>query len=456
MTCGRSTHALVLTGVSTLLVSLLAFVVISATVGQTRTRANILHTIQLELAWAEDAYERGGREALAAALQTMDQWFESKHYLLDANGRDLLTGADRSAMVPRREKRSALEQNLSRILTYLTAPEMTGVAASDDGRYQFVFVSKPWFSLQPQLPYHLGLLVVMSIVYSVAAMRIASSLRAIALTAERFGQGDWAVRVQRIGRADEIGNLGRTFNAMAERIRALIVSERRLLQDVSHELRSPLARLAFAAELTRTADDRDAAADEMKKHITCLTDLVTSLLQVTRLDGDSSARTSEALVIGDVIGEIVETCAIQANERGCQLRRPGISSQVVMGDRRLVSRALDNVVRNAIQFSPPNSPIEITVRDDVGQVIVEVQDRGPGVPETLLARIFEPFFKVDDARQAASGGVGLGLAIVQRIVQLHNGWIRATNTNPGLRLTIGFPSGGQEQNTGLAAPGTAA
>ena len=244
---------IVLTGVSTLLVSLLAFVVISATVGQARSRANILHTIDLELARAEDAYRRDGPDGLAATLETMDQWFDSKHYLLDANGRDLLTGEDRSAMVPPPRETSALSQNVTRVITYLTAAERTGMVASDDGQYQLIFVSKPWISVQSQLPYHLGLLVVMSIIYSLAAMRIASSLRAIAMTAERFGQGDWAARVQRVGRADEIGNLGRTFNAMAERIRALIVSERRLLQDVSHELRSPLARLAFAAELGRTA-----------------------------------------------------------------------------------------------------------------------------------------------------------------------------------------------------------
>jgi signal transduction histidine kinase len=447
---------IVLTGVSTLFVSLLAFVVISATVGQARSRANIRHTVRLELAWAEDAYSRRGPEGLAAVLGTLDQWFDSKHYLLDATGRDLLTGEDRSSIVPAREKRSALSQNIRRLVTYLTAAENTGVAVSDDGRYQFVSVSKPWLSLQPQLPYHLGLLVVMSLVYSVAAMRIASSLRAIALTAERFGQGDWGARVQRVGRADEIGNLGRTFNAMAERIRALIVSERRLLQDVSHELRSPLARLAFAAELSRTAHDRDAAADEMKKHITCLTDLVSSLLQVTRMEGDPSSRKSEPVALGAVVGEIAETCALQASERTCRLRLRGSSSQSVVGDRRLVARALDNVVRNAIQFSPPGSEIEIALRDDVGQVIVEIQDRGPGVPEGMLSRIFEPFFKVDDVRQAATGGVGLGLAIVQRIVQVHNGWISATNTNPGLRVTMGFPSGGRFRNALLAAPRSAA
>jgi signal transduction histidine kinase len=349
-----------------------------------------------------------------------------------------------------------LNQNLRRIVTYLTAAERTGVAASDDGQYQFIFVSKPWLSVQSQLPYHLGLLVIMSFIYSLAAVRIASSLRAIAQAAERFGQGDWGARVQQVSRADEIGNLGRTFNAMAERIRALIVSERRLLQDVSHELRSPLARLAFAAELTRTANDRDAAADEMKKHITCLTDLVSSLLQVTRMEGDPSSRKSESVILDDVIGEVAETCALQASERRCHLHVRSFSSQAVVGDRRLVARALDNVVRNAIQFSPANSPIAISLRDEGGQVIIEVQDQGPGVPETMLARIFEPFFKVDDARQAATGGVGLGLAIVQRIVQVHNGWISATNTNPGLRVTIGFPASGQLQNLRLEAPRPAA
>ena len=184
----------------------------------------------------------------------------------------------------------------------------------------------------------------------------------------------------------------------------------------------------------------------MKKHITCLTDLVSSLLQVTRIDGDPSSGKSEEVDLGDVIAEVVETCALQANERTCQLQARGFSSQTVLGDRRLVTRAVDNVVRNAIQFSPAEQPDrDQRPRRRQTRLIVEVQDVGPGVPETMLSRIFEPFFKVDDARQPASGGVGLGLAIVQRIVQVHNGWISATNTTPGLKVTIGFPSSGQLQ-----------
>ncbi len=390
-------------------------------------------------------------------LKQLDRWFDSTHYLVDEDGRDVLTGEDRSYMVPLPVKRSAFRQNMQRLTTYLTGAERTGVAGTDDGRYRMLARSKPWQSVHPQLPYFIGVLVIMSIIYFLVAMRIASSLKAIATAAERFGQGDWNARVARVGPSGEIANLGRTFNHMAERISALLVSERRLLQDVSHELRSPLARLAFAAELTRTASDRDAAVDEIEEHLTCLTDLVSSLLQVTRDEGDPSSRKSEDVALGDVLTDVAATCTLQAEARTCHLRVQGFASHAVVGDRRLLARAVDNVVRNAIHFAPADSQVAVTLRDDnAGWVIVEVQDRGPGVPETMLSRIFEPFCRVDDSRQTATGGVGLGLSIVQRIVQQHSGWVRASNCNPGLLVTMAFPAGVRLQSTPVEMPRPAA
>jgi len=287
-------------------------------------------------------------------------------------------------------------------------------------------------------------------------VRIVSSLRAISRAAERFGQGELDARVEPATRRDEIGDLARTFNSMADHIRMLVSSQRRLLQDVSHELRSPLARLAFAAELARTAPDRDAAIDQIKKQLNCLTDLVAGLLQLTRAEGEPAAATGDQVVLDAVVQEVVATCALQAEERRCRLIVRGSASQVCRGDRILVTRAVDNVLRNAIQHSLPDGLVEIVITDEIGWIFVAIRDYGCGVPEPMLSRIFEPFFRVDDSRQHSTGGVGLGLAIVQRIVEVHHGVVRAENMSPGLKITIGFSASSTVAHQSAFSPRSAA
>jgi signal transduction histidine kinase len=454
----RTLHRrIVLTCMCTLLASIAATVIIFATVGQTRSRSNISRTVSLQVGQAALIYDRDGPEGLAAFLKKLDQWFASTHYLVDANGRDVLTGEDRSGAIPRREPISELRRSLRSIATYLTGAVRTGTAVSEDGRYRILSSSKPWQSFHSQLPYLIGLIVVMSVVYSLVAIQIATAVRKIAATAERFGEGDLKARVRDVYRKDDLGELGATFNNMADRICALLAAERRLLQDVSHELRSPLAKLAFAAELARTAPDRHVAVDQINKQIACLTDLVSSLLQVTQMDGIRPSPHRQGVSVAAVVAEVSEICALQVRERRCVLRLAGSPSRLIAGDQRLIVRALDNVVRNAIHYSPEGGEIEITTYDnDAGDVLFEVRDYGPGVPDAMLSQIFQPFFRVDDSRQSSSGGVGLGLSIVQRIVHEHHGWIHATNAGPGLRVTFAVPAWRAEGMLLSDSPRTAA
>lgn len=227
---------------------------------------------------------------------------------------------------------------------------------------------------------------------------------------------------------------------MADRIRDLVLSERRLLQDVSHELRSPLARLSFAAELARTLEDRDVAIGLVQNQIKTLKRLVSGLLQVTRVSEGRSFRTADDIRLADVAADVVATNALNAQEKRCRVLVAGAISQCVTGDRQLITRALDNVVRNAIEYSSPDSQIDILLADENGTAVVHVRDYGPGVPDKMLTNIFEPFFRVDECRQPSTGGIGLGLAIVERAVQLHGGSVRATNAQPGLRVSITLPA----------------
>jgi two-component system sensor histidine kinase CpxA len=273
----------------------------------------------------------------------------------------------------------------------------------------------------------------------VLAVGIVSPLRRVASVVDRFGRGDLSARMES-GRKDEIGNLGRSFNSMADRIETLLNAERRLLQDISHELRSPLARLSFAAELMRNASDPDAAANRMKREITRLTRLVGALLEVTSAEGDPSSRKTERFALSDTVKETVTDCSFEAETRGSRIESDCRSSATVEGDPELLRRALENVVRNAIRYAPSGSAIELRVNDLSDRVKITVRDYGPGVPEEMLERIFDPFVRVDESRDVATGAVGLGLAITRRAVLLHHGVVTAENVCPGLQVAIEIPS----------------
>jgi two-component system sensor histidine kinase CpxA len=298
-----------------------------------------------------------------------------------------------------------------------------------------------YFNLGQYLPYYLLILSAVAFLCWLLATNLASPLRGLARVVDRFGAGDLSVRVNS-SRKDEIGEVGRAFDRMAERIGTLFTAERRLLQDISHELRSPLARLSFAAELARTAEDREAAIVRMKKEIGRLTDLVGGLIQVTRAEGDPAASSSESLRLDELLGEVVDDCRVEADARGCKIAFSGQPELTMHGDWEVLRRAVENVVRNAIRYTPAASSVEIQLDSTAGTARISVRDYGPGVPQDALARIFQPFFRVDDSRYTATGGVGLGLAIASRAIGLHHGKLWAENTNPGLRVWIELPQVG--------------
>jgi two-component system sensor histidine kinase CpxA len=425
---------ILLASFGTLLVSLAAFLTISVTVGFDERLANFRNLFVLHLEGAVRIYERDGTDGLAAFLTRLDRDFTATHYMVDSNHRDLVSGNIRPPVTPPSTRFGSLRRAVRRLLRLPNTFEVT----SADGRYRMVYVdARPWENVPAQLPYYLAVLIGSALMYSLVAVGIASALKTISRTADRFGRGDLGARVPFPDRGDEIGSLARSFNDMATRIETLLVAERRLLQDVSHELRSPLARLEFAAELARTAPNRAAAIDRMQKELDCLSGLVDSLIDVTRAEGDPQARQIERVRVSDVLDEVVESCSLDAEARGCRILVTGSSSATIYGDRELLRRAFDNVVRNSLQHSPQGGTIEVAFRDAGGDTEIGVRDFGPGVPDEMLPRIFEPFFRVESAKNA--NGVGLGLSIVRRIVQLHHGTLRAENTDPGLRVTITMP-----------------
>jgi two-component system sensor histidine kinase CpxA len=266
---------------------------------------------------------------------------------------------------------------------------------------------------------------------------LTSPLRRLERAVERFGSGAYSARL-RWTRQDELGQLARTFDQMGERIQTLLAAERTLLLDISHELRSPLARLAVSVELARSGEDREAALDRIQKEADRLNSLVGELLQVTRAEGDPSSMRHEPIQLDNLLREIAGDCSIEAQARECRLELKAPGAVTVQGDPELLRRAVENVVRNAIAHAPPQTAVEIGLSQN-GRPVVSVRDYGPGVPDEALARIFDPFYRVETDRNRMSGGVGLGLAIARRAVELHKGRIQARNSSPGLTVEIELP-----------------
>ena len=388
--------------------------------------------LRVQVEDAKRAYEAGGKPALAALVARFQTDTQAEIVFTDSEGTDLLTGRQRPELKRRISRRPARPP-------WNFGPRPM-IARSDSTRKYWVFLIEPgrnrlfWF-LQPQQLWILGLIALLCWAF---AFHLTSPVRKLQQAVDCFGRGDLAVRAK-TGRRDELGQLARTFNQMADRIQLLLAAERRLLQDVSHELRSPLARLGVAIELARSGEHRDETMDRIQKEADRLNSLVGELLQVTRAEGDPSQQKAEPVRLDELLADLVYDTSIEAEAKQSEIKLASDQTVIVAGDEELLRRALENVVRNAIRYAPSGTPVEITLSAAGNWGDIQVRDYGPGVPEESLSRIFDAFYRVDSDRNRTSGGVGLGLAIARRSIELHKGKLEAANAHPGLLITIGLP-----------------
>jgi signal transduction histidine kinase len=427
----RSLYAAVLLAmVSILSLSFLAFHVISDRMQSKAIDPTFEKFDELQLESARDEFRTGGRTALKEYLASLDRIFGGSHYLLDAHGIDLVSGQNRSALLP---PPPAIKSRIRAHGHWTLSHE------APDGKF--------WFAAEGQLdrlhiwtflPYYFLVIGATCVLCWLASVGVVSPIRRIAGTIAQFGQGNLAARVK-TARQDEIGQLGRSFNQMAERLERLIVSERRLLSDISHELRSPLARLKFAVKLARTSADSNAALDRIERDVDRITSLVADIVEITFIEGDPAVQGARTVHAGEIIDEVVRDCAVEAEFRGCSIEVDGKLTGEVLGSRELLRRAVENVLRNGIRYAPKQSIIQLSMTENHRDAAIAVRDYGPGVPEDVLTRIFDPFFRVEEARDAKGGGSGIGLSIAKRAVQLHHGTITAENASPGLRVQITIP-----------------
>jgi signal transduction histidine kinase len=279
------------------------------------------------------------------------------------------------------------------------------------------------------------------------AYYLTTPLRGLQKTLERFGRGDFSAR-SGSRRRDELGQLSRTFDVMAARTETLLESQRRLLLDISHELRSPLTRLGVAVEIARGQMDNEASLNRIQREADRLNALVDQLLRVTRAESEPDGP-HEAVQLDELLREIAADCDIEASSLGTSI---DVSTEpvTVQGDEELLRRAAENILRNALRYSPPGKPVLASVRRDGASAVLGIRDWGTGVPENQLLKIFDHFYRVDSDRNRQSGGAGLGLSIARRAVELHHGSIAARNVGPGLLVEIRLPASSESESRSAA------
>jgi len=247
-------------------------------------------------------------------------------------------------------------------------------------------------------------------------------------------------------RSDEIGDLVHDFNAMASRIQELVSKQRQLISDMSHELRSPLARLNVALDLGRERKGDDPAFHHMQQDLGLLDEMIGRLLTLARLDTPTAPVPMMSLDLTELVSQIVSNADFESRQRDCRVMFVAGEQYFVRGNTDLLGSAIENVVRNAVRYTASGSVIEVSLEPETMSdmsapaVCLKVRDYGPGVSESELVSIFQPFYRAAEARDRESGGTGLGLAIAERVIRIHGGRIRARNVEPpGLQVEVLLP-----------------
>jgi two-component system sensor histidine kinase CpxA len=269
---------------------------------------------------------------------------------------------------------------------------------------------------------------------------------------QRLAAGDLSVRVapQMGKRRDELADLGRDFDVMAERIQSLLAAERRLLGDISHELRSPLARMQVALELADQSADPSTREylQRIEREGARLNDLIGQLLLLTRLENAAVETRREKIDLAELVLQVAADADFEARRHNRGVRVTQSVAAQTFGNTELLRRAIENVARNAVRYTGEKSVVEIALRREAPRpagagstpgsnkekrdcVLIAIRDFGPGVPEASLSKLFDPFYRIASARDRQSGGVGLGLSIAARAVRFHGGEITARNAEGG-------------------------
>lgn len=414
----------------------LSMVLVTALGGfQPMNRRWMTRSMELYAKSSVDMYVQGGSPALQKYLDDAEA-SGVQAALIDPQGNNIGSGRipDAAKELLARAQREHKTQVRTRIA-------WTGACVVPTAQGDFIFVARAlplrgFFSRgdrwEAALFRMLAALVCAGILCWLIARHISAPIRALQTAARKISEGDLSVRARPAipSRNDELADLADDFDRMAERIEGLLQKQQELLGDISHELRSPLARMSVSLELIRRGDVE--ACDRMQTDLDRLNEMIGEILTLTRLQSQQTRGLEDAVNLRDIVERVVE----DANYEGWNDSKSVVINEAegcwLEADPNLIRSCVENVVRNAIRYTRPETAVEIALkRDGESLASLTVSDHGPGVPEEALPRLFEPFYRVSEARERSSGGSGLGLAIAQKVVAPHGGSVLARNREGG-------------------------
>ncbi|HEV7797182.1 MAG TPA: ATP-binding protein [Pyrinomonadaceae bacterium] len=394
---------------------------------------------------AADAYERGEQAALTTYLDSVQRESNIRAFLFNPQLQELS-----GRRIPERAPALARKMFATRFPEVASEHEGPLLARSIVTRAgnQYVLVAEMPARIPPGF-FHpfmhlLAIIFIGGLFCFWLASYLTSPVAKLRAATREFAGGNLSARVvPTLGkRRDELASLGADFDEMAEKIQSLVNSQRRLLGDISHELRSPLARLNVALELARQRSGAEAtsALERIQLEAENLNEMIGQLLALTRLESGAEDIRKTEFDLKTLVSEIVKDADFEARGRNRTVKLESPERCPLMGNEQLLRRAVENVVRNAVQYTAEGTEVEVKLAY-VGEetAVITVRDHGAGVAENALAEIFRPFYRVDEARDRQAGGVGLGLAIADRAVRLHEGSVAATNAPDGgliVKLTL--------------------
>ncbi|MFN2533501.1 MAG: ATP-binding protein [Pyrinomonadaceae bacterium] len=401
---------------------------------------------------AAEVYDRGGVGALAGYLKESERTTGVSADFFDESGRELLGRAvppGSEELVTRAAKSEEIEFNFANRTTLVARP----VVGPNGQRYFYLAnIPRPPYalSLRTQGLRLLIVLLVGGLFCYWLAWYLTTPLLKLRTTTNELAEGNLGARVatKLARRRDEIGQLGRDFDLMAERLESMVRAQQRLLGDISHELRSPLARLGVALGLARQRSGAEvmSALDRIERESDNLNEMISQLLTLTRLESGTGGRQKTEVDLASLVKDVADDADFEARSTNRTVQVVEAEKCSILGVEELLRSAVENVVRNAVRFTPEGTAVEVALKrlNGVGDhfAVISVRDWGHGVPDQALKKIFHAFYRTEDARDRQSGGgTGLGLAITERAVRLHGGTVEALNAaDGGLAVQMKLPT----------------
>ncbi len=287
-------------------------------------------------------------------------------------------------------------------------------------------------------------IIICAILCFLMARYLAKPIVELQEASQKFANGDFSHKItnEAMARYDEIGDLASDFNNMASKIEALINSQKRLFNDISHELRSPLARMQVGIELLqmKVPDSEKSLVERLNKDVNRMNALIEEVLQFYKLENKQISGPTEEVDLGKALENVCADAEFESKNK-----HKGVLLEIkqdcsIKGNSILLERAFENIIRNALRFTPENSAVEVSLEKNGNKAKIIIGDHGPGVPDDQLKKIFDPFYCIKADRNPQNGGIGLGLSIALKAVQVHNGNINMSNRDDGgLLATIELP-----------------